>query len=86
MATQRGFRYVEWRATNRSLSTFHWEYAPRAAREGTAAERDRWLDGRADPRSAAHVSQVTSAELYSFWINQDIVVPVSEWRAALARC
>ena len=86
MATQRGFRYVEWRATNRSLSTFHWEYAPRAAREGTAAERDQWLDGRADPGSSAHVSQVTSAELYSFWINQDLVVPPAEFRAALARC
>ena len=86
MARQRGFRYVELRTTNRSLSTFHWEHAPRAAREANREGRDRWLDARADPFGADHVAHVSNAELYSFWINQDIRVPAADWRAALLDC
>ena len=85
MARTRGFKYVEWRATNRSLSTFHWEYAPRAAREADAAGKGAWLDRKA-AKGPEHVSRVSNAELYSFWINQDLVVPRAEWRAALGKC
>ena len=61
-------------------------YAPRAAREADAAGRNRWLDGRADKNAPTHVARVSNQELYSFWINQDLVVPTGEFGAALGGC
>lgn len=86
MAERHGFAYVEWRASNASLSVFHWEYAPRAAREADAAGRRAWLRRRADADGGDAIARVSNSELYSFWINQDLRVPVDEWAAKIGEC
>jgi len=78
-----GLKYVEWRATNRSLSTFHWEYAPKAVQKGNAVEREAFVAERMKHRGQTVTG---SPEFRTFWINQQLVIPVEEWKNSLKSC
>lgn len=67
IAHEAGVHYFEWGLTDPTKSMFHWEFlGERELRDGKQAVLD-----RGSPRGGA--------EVYTFWINQDIIVPVDEF-------
>ena len=70
-AVAAGVEYREWKLEDSSLSRFHWEFlGEKELRHGKQAVLDRG-------------SPSGGAEVYTFWINQDIVVPVADFVALL---
>ncbi|KAJ8611988.1 hypothetical protein CTAYLR_004400 [Chrysophaeum taylorii] len=67
-AMRAGVEYKEWALKDPKLSRFHWEFlGERELRNG----RDAYL-AKGSPNSGP--------EVYTFWINQDIIVPVDEFK------
>ncbi|GJP79715.1 hypothetical protein CLOP_g9916 [Closterium sp. NIES-67] len=74
---QAGGSYMEVRVTNRSDSVFHWHLAEdHGSKVGTAEERERFLQQGPDVQRASDV-------FFSFWVNQDLHVPVGEFRRVI---
>ena len=65
-ARKAGVAYKEWRALDRSRSVFHWEFLG-------ARELHRGKDAVLD-RGSPHGGE----QVYTFWINQDLRVPVDD--------
>jgi len=65
--------YLEWGLQDPSKSYFHWEVL---GKPEMAAGKQAVLD-RGSPRGGA--------EVYTFWINQDIIVPVDEFTALIKK-
>jgi len=68
-ARRAGVEYVEWALQDASRSRFHWEFVGK--RELGHGGREAYL---------ARGSPTGGAEVYTFWINQDIIVPVDEFK------
>ncbi|CAI5473157.1 unnamed protein product [Closterium sp. Yama58-4] len=74
---QAGGSYMEVRVTNRSDSVFHWHLAEdHGSKVGTAEEREQFLQQGPDVQRASDV-------FFSFWVNQDVHVPVGEYRRVI---
>ena len=71
IAHEAGVHYIEWGLQDASKSMFHWEFlGDRELKNGKQAVLD-----RGSPRGGQ--------EVYTFWINQDIIVPVDEYKELL---
>jgi hypothetical protein len=67
VAHESDVHYLEWALKDPTKSYFHWEFlGPRELAAGKQAVLE-----RGSPRGGA--------EVYTFWINQDIIVPVAEF-------
>ena len=67
VARENSCSYLEWGLQDPKLSLFHWEFlGEREMRGGKEA-----VLARGSPRGGA--------EVYTFWINQDIIVPVNQF-------
>ncbi|CAI5954047.1 unnamed protein product [Closterium sp. NIES-64] len=74
---QAGGSYMEVRVTNRSDSVFHWHLAEdHGSKVGTAEEREQFLQQGPDVQRASDV-------FFSFWVNQDVHVPIGEYRRVI---
>ncbi|CAI5489996.1 unnamed protein product [Closterium sp. Naga37s-1] len=74
---QAGGSYMEVRVMNRSDSVFHWHLAEdHGSKVGTAEEREQFLQQGPDVQRASDV-------FFSFWVNQDVHVPVGEYRRVI---
>eukprot|EP01031_Cornospumella_fuschlensis_P025124 gene25124-30341_t len=71
--------YMEWQATDPKLSVFHWDLLEEA---NPAKYRDQPYDKEEVLRLG---DPMGGMETLMFWINQDIVVPVDEWKELLVR-
>lgn len=71
--------YMEWQATDPGLSVFHWDLLEEANPDkyrDKQYDRDEVLK-QGDPQKGM--------ETLMFWINQDIIVPIEEWKELLQR-
>ena len=73
VARENGVHYLEWGLSDPTKSYFHWEFlGEREMKAGKEA-----ILQRGSPRGGA--------EVYTFWINQDIIVPVDEFAALVKK-
>eukprot|EP01031_Cornospumella_fuschlensis_P025247 gene25247-30489_t len=71
--------YMEWQATDPKLSVFHWDLLEEA-------NPARYKDKPYDKEEVLRLGDpMGGTETLMFWINQDIVVPVDEWKELLVR-
>ncbi|KAJ1458796.1 hypothetical protein M885DRAFT_512615 [Pelagophyceae sp. CCMP2097] len=70
-AEQADVEYAEWQLQDSAKSVFHWEFL---------GER-RFASGKA--AILAKPSPLGGQEVYTFWINQDMIVPLDEFNKAL---
>lgn len=77
-AQQAGVQYLDWRLKDRSKTVFHWDLFKDANTEKyNSMSREAIIAGG----SAA----AEYREIGMFWINQDIIVPLDEWREVIKK-